>query len=127
MGALAVRAAQVALGVLLLASGTLKMRSRAWPRQAAEFGAAPWVARVLPWVELVLGALLVVGSGAPWTSLTALGLLLVFTGTIVRRLSQGRPVPCGCFGELRARPVGPHTLVRNAGLVVLAVISALPA
>ena len=125
MASLAVRAAQVALGLLLLAAGVLKLRSRAWPTQAAEFGAARWVAVVLPWTELVLGALLVAGIGLPWTAFVTLGLLLVFSAAVVRQLVRGRAVPCGCFGEVHPRPVGPHTLIRNAVLVLLAVIAAL--
>ena len=42
--------------------------------------AVEWMARVLPWFELALGALLIIGVGLRWTGLISSGLLLVFIG-----------------------------------------------
>jgi hypothetical protein len=39
-------------------------------------GAVEWLARVLPWVELTLGTLLIAGVGARWVSLVTSALLV---------------------------------------------------
>ncbi|MDP9388675.1 MAG: DoxX family membrane protein, partial [Actinomycetota bacterium] len=58
--------ARVAVGVVLLVAGAAKLRQPAWPATARAFGAPPWLVPALPWVEVVLGALLVAGVGLPW-------------------------------------------------------------
>ena len=42
------------------------------------------MARVLPWFELVLGALLIAGIGLRWTGVVASGLLIVFIVAMMR-------------------------------------------
>lgn len=112
--------ARIAVGVVLLVAGAAKLRQPAWPATAAAFGAPTWVAPALPWVELVLGALLVTGVGLPWTALAAAVLVGAFTITVALRLVRGEAVPCGCFGETSPRPVGRDTLLRNVVLLFLA-------
>jgi len=57
-----------------------------------------WVAKTLPWVELLIGILLIAGrwmrAAATVTSL----LLLVFFGLMVRAYAKGMEINCGCFG-----------------------------
>src|SRR3954451_7785423 len=62
------------IGVVFLVSGTLKLRQPAWASAAAAFGAPRPVIPVVPWVEIVLGALLVAQVGGRWTPLAALAL-----------------------------------------------------
>lgn len=112
--------ARIALGVVLLATGAAKLRQPAWPATAAAFGAPGWLAPLLPWVELVLGALLATGVGHPWTALAAAGLLVAFTAAVAVRLARGQAVPCGCLGETSPEPVGADTLVRNGALLAVA-------
>ncbi len=116
-------AARVAVGIVLLCAGATKLFQPAWPETAAAFGAPPGIVRAVPVVELVLGALLVAGVGLPWTAVAALVLLAGFTATVVARLVRGERVPCGCFGETSAAPVGRHTLVRNLVLCWLAAVA----
>jgi uncharacterized membrane protein YphA (DoxX/SURF4 family) len=113
------RAAEIVLGLVLLASGALKVSSRAWPAQAAAFGAPPPLARVLPWAEVALGAALAAALATPWTTLAAVALLAAFTVVLAVRVARGRPEPCGCFGELSRRPVDRGTVVRNLVLLGL--------
>ena len=112
--------ARIALGVVLLATGAAKLRQPAWPATAAAFGAPGWLVPLLPWVELVLGALLATGVGHPWTAVGAAGLLVAFTAAVALRLARGQAVPCGCFGETSPEPVGADTLVRNGALLAVA-------
>ncbi len=113
-------AARIAVGVVLLWAGAAKLFQPAWPETAAAFGAPRGVVRVLPVLEVSLGALLVAGVGLPWTAVAALVLLAGFTAAVAARLVRGQRVPCGCFGETSARPVGADTLVRNLVLCWLA-------
>jgi uncharacterized membrane protein YphA (DoxX/SURF4 family) len=51
-------------------------------------GVVEWLARVLPWVELTLGALLIAGFGTRWVSLIA-SALLVFMASLPRSAILG--------------------------------------
>jgi hypothetical protein len=117
------RAAGLLVGLALVVAGAAKRVSPAWPAQARDLGAPGWAVPLLPWVELALGACLVVGLGHPWAPLGAAALLAVFTGAVVRALAGGRRPPCACFGALSARPIGARTVVRNLVLIALALVA----
>jgi uncharacterized membrane protein YphA (DoxX/SURF4 family) len=116
--------AAAVLGAVLMASGGAKLASRSWPQQAGELGAPPWSVPVVPWVELAVGALLVVQLARPLVALVAVALIAVFTVVLVVRLAQGRHPPCACFGRFSARPIGPWSVVRNVVLIGLAALAA---
>jgi len=83
---------------------------------------APPIARWLPVVELAAGALLLLGLGtAPVAALLA-AFLVVFTGAVAINLARGRAIDCGCHGAGPSRTIGRPTLVRNLGLLVMAVV-----
>lgn len=120
------RIASIGLGLMFLASGGYKLADGpSWPRQAADMGVSRPVAAVVPWFELVLGALLVSGLLSPWIELAAVGALIVFTIVIVRRLLDGSRPPCACFGSRSKRPLGRRHVLRNVGLLAVAVIAAI--
>jgi hypothetical protein len=65
------------------------------PYRMLHLGAVEWLARVLPWVELSLGTLLIAGVGTRWVSLTTSALLLFMVSpprAAILGLS-GRPNP----------------------------------
>jgi hypothetical protein len=97
----------------------------AWVTQARELGAPTPVATALPGVELVLGALLVTGIAAPIPAVLAALLLLAFSVAIARQLVDGRHPPCACFGAWSQRPLGEGHLLRNAVLIVVALLAIL--
>ncbi|MDQ3679766.1 MAG: hypothetical protein M3378_04325 [Actinomycetota bacterium] len=111
---------RVAVGTVLLLAGAFKLGQRAWPTAAAEFGAPRWVVGGLPWVELVLGGLLMAQVGGRWTAGAACALLALFTVAVALRLRDAERVPCGCLGETSPEPVGVDTLVRNLVLTAMA-------
>ena len=120
------RIAAIVLGAVFVVAAVSKMiAGTAWLAQARELGAPTPVATALPAVELALGALLVVGIGAPLVAIAAVALLVVFSVAIARQLVDGRHPPCACFGAWSQRPLGEGHLVRNAGLILLAVVAAL--
>lgn len=74
-------------------------------------------ARTVPWLELVLGLLLIVGYGLQYVAAAASALFLVFFGVMLRAHFKGLGIDCGCFGIGEALSV--RTLVRDGLLVLL--------
>jgi len=116
--------ASVVVGLVFVVAGAAKVAQGAkWPAQAAQLGAPPVLAPVVPWWEIVVGALLVVQLGAPWPAIAALATLLMFTALIVRLLARGEHPPCACFGSWAAAPLGPRHVARNVVLLSLATLA----
>jgi len=63
------------------------------------------VALFLPWMELLVGLLLILGLWLPGAVLACNFLLLVFFGALVFNMARGLDVDCGCFTV----PVGPSS------------------
>lgn len=120
-------AARVVVGLVLLAAGAFKARDRAWPAGAEAFGLPRPAALTLPWVEVVVGALLVARFGGQWTALAALTLLVAFTVAVVRKLAHGEAPRCACFGSFSRAPLSGRTVARNLVLVALAATGTLVA
>lgn len=118
--------ASIVLGAAFVVAGASKLAAgRSWPEQARELGAPAWSVGVVPWLEIVLGAALVAQLAPRPAAVVAFGLLAVFTVLIGVRLREGRRPPCACFGAWSAKPLGPGHVVRNVGLMALAVLAAL--
>ena len=122
-GSLVGRLAGVALGIVLLVAGIAKRADRRWPEDAAALDTPAWAIPVLPWFEVLLGAVLVAGLARPAAAALAGLVLLAFTGVLILNLAQGRRPPCACFGVSSHRPIGPWSLVRNLVLLALAAIA----
>jgi len=117
--------AGVALGLVLVVAGMSKRADRAWPLKASAFGVPRWAARVLPYVEIALGAVLITGLDRTLAAWLAVILLIGFTVMLVFLFVQGRRPPCACFGARSTKPIGAWSVVRNVLLIALAVIAAL--
>lgn len=116
--------ASIALGMVFLVSGGSKLAAGPeWPQQAAGLGAPSVVVPVLPWLEIVLGAVLVMQLAPVAAAVAAIVVLVAFTALIVRRLAEGRHPPCACFGAWSSKPLGAGHVVRNAGFVLLGVLA----
>jgi uncharacterized membrane protein YphA (DoxX/SURF4 family) len=77
---------------------------------------------VLPWLELVLGSLLIIGVWLPGSILISNLLLLTFIGVLVYNISRGLDIHCGCFStELSQDPLSIWTIARDAVFLVPAV------
>ncbi len=83
------------------------------------------VARTLPWLELLLGLVLISGFFRRISTVGASALLSLFFALMVRAYLRGEAIDCGCFGPGEA--ISPITLLRDgsllAGAVLLAVIA----
>jgi uncharacterized membrane protein YphA (DoxX/SURF4 family) len=75
---------------------------------------------VLPWVELVLGGLLIVGLWIPGTVVLANVLLLSFFGSLLFNLARGLDIHCGCFStSTQGNPLTTWTIIRDAVFLLL--------
>lgn len=86
---------------------------------------APWLRRLLPWVELALGLWLLVAAGAALV-LVGFLVLVLFLGylvLVVRALLGPEPADCGCFGAIGESRVTAVTAWRNALLVLAAALT----
>jgi uncharacterized membrane protein YphA (DoxX/SURF4 family) len=82
---------------------------------------------VLPWVELVAGALLLVGFRVRPAALLVTGMMAVFLAALVIALARGLDMSCGCFASQGAEedPISRLTVLRDLawlGLSLLVVI-----
>ena len=113
--------ASVLLGAVFLVSGITKVSApNEWRAQSSGLGVPHSIAVVVPFVELLIGALLVTQVAPRPVALCAGLLLVAFTTLLVVRLRQGRRPPCACFGSLSTKPIGWGNVVRNAGFLALA-------
>lgn len=116
--------AAVVAGAAFVVAGASKLAARdSWRRQATDLGAPPLVVVPLPFVELVIGASLIVGLAKPFAAIAAIVLLVAFTALLALRISQGRRPSCACFGAWSASPIGPKHLARNGALLAIAVLA----
>ncbi|HXF72553.1 MAG TPA: DoxX family protein [Actinomycetota bacterium] len=56
------------------------------------------VAAILPWAEIGIGALLLVGLAVRPAAAGAAGLLAAFLGAMAQAKARGLRIDCGCFG-----------------------------
>ena len=113
---------RLALGVVFIYAAWTKLREP-WALFAISvdaYGLLPkwaviFVARTLPWAELLLGILLVAGIFLRVTA-SAVSLILAFFFTIlVIAYGKGLQIDCGCFGFGEA--ISPRTLARDGALL----------
>ncbi|WP_131105530.1 MauE/DoxX family redox-associated membrane protein [Ornithinimicrobium sufpigmenti] len=124
--------APLALAAVLVLSGVAKlpdprsthsmMTSLRLPGRAAH----RTVARLLPWAELAVAALLL----TPWRwtfalgSLAAVLLFLAFWVVVARAMTFDPRPTCSCFGRVGDHRVTGRTVVRNSVLLALALLTA---
>lgn len=121
---LGVVAAILTAAVLLVAGVSKLARSAEWRSQAAGLGVPNVLAGVVPYVEITLGALLLVQVQRHVMAWFAVAVFSAFTVLLVARLAQGQRPPCACFGSLSSKPIGLGHVARNAVFIVVAVLAA---
>jgi hypothetical protein len=117
--------ARLCVGGVFLVSAVTKMLDREgtavsmsrYPFLPAGFGR--FVAYTFPYVELLVGSLLIFGFFTRLAALAAVGLFVLFTGLIIYDLTRGQNSSCHCFGRLSSEKLTPMAVVRNAILLVL--------
>jgi uncharacterized membrane protein YphA (DoxX/SURF4 family) len=116
---------RLALAAIFIYAGWVKLRSP-WFIFAASIDsyqmlpvrAVEITARTLPWLELLLGMLLVISFRLKWVAIVCGALLGAFWLSMLRAYLKGMEIDCGCFGPGEAISV--LTLLRDGTMVALA-------
>ena len=124
-------AARLILGGVLLAAGGLKignLQKSAMAVRAYEIlpvGLANFLGYALPWVEIGIGFLLIVGAAVAISGLLGALTMLAFIIAISQAWARGLSIDCGCFGG--GGTVNPEDtkylseIIRDIGLLVLGI------
>jgi uncharacterized membrane protein YphA (DoxX/SURF4 family) len=117
---------RLAIGAVLVVAGALKLRAPGdFATEIANYqlfpALAPYLAVVLPLVELVVGgALLVAPRDSPRAApVAALALFAQFTVAVAAAYFRRINIDCGCFGT-GGGPITALTLVRDLALMAAA-------
>ena len=113
---------RIALGAIFVYSAWSKLKD-SWALfamavdsyQVLPLWGVQWVARTLPWMELLIGVLLLMGRWMRVATVVCSLLLMVFFGLMVRAHLTGMEINCGCFGPGEA--ISWRTLVRDGAMV----------
>lgn len=124
---------RLVLGGLLLLAGVTKLAERSAAQQAvSEYDILPErfvrpFAATLPWAEISLGVLLLLGLGTTVASALAVPLFLSFAIAIGVNLRRGRDFDCHCFGSMQSERIGWPSLLRSLALATAALVVAIGA
>jgi Methylamine utilisation protein MauE len=118
----------LSLSALLIGAGIHKLRNIAWfdelflqyrllPSRTRQLK----LQRVLPYLEIAVGASLLVADLRPYAAMAAAVLLLTYASAIAINLRRGRrDLECGCGAYDHARPIAQWMVWRNVGIAMLA-------
>lgn len=96
--------ARLALGGVLVVAGGLKVGNPLGSARAVQaydvmpFELARWIGYGLPWLEIVVGVLLVLGLFTRVSAVVGGLLMLAFVVGIAQAWARGLTIDCGCFG-----------------------------
>lgn len=123
-------AARLVLGSVLVVAGALKVADpqgsvaavRAYELLPA--AAATAVGWGLPFAEVLIGLVLLLGIAVRPAAVAAAGLLAVFVAAVASAAARGLSIDCGCFGGGGPVPAGETAygteIARDVGLLALA-------
>ena len=124
---------RIVLGAIFIVAGVSKIgHASLFAAEIAGFRILPQIviaplALVLPFLELLLGAYLILGLFTRAAAWIAVLLLALFDGAIASAVVRGMTVNCGCFGPNDTTVTTWSEVARDAAFVVLAVVVALRA
>jgi len=126
-------AARFGLALLFAAAALHKWRTRKdFAATVAAYELLPAVfvrpfAGLLPFVEFAIAGGLVVGIAKPLPAIAAAALLGLYALAIGYNLLRDRAdIDCGCLSSAARTPLSTALLWRNAALIVIAIVSAMP-
>lgn len=85
-------------------------------------GSGRLISHVFPPLEIAIGFALIFGLLTRLAALGAVLLFALFTGLIIYDLARGKTASCHCFGRLSDDKLTPMAVVRNAALMLLALV-----
>jgi putative oxidoreductase len=114
---------RIALGGLFIFAGATKASDPGtFAIEIQRYNLVPWLpgalaAAYLPWLEILVGTLLVLKKFERGALLLITCLLLVFTFALASATFRGLGIDCGCFGKAFAATGTIFPLVRNVLLL----------
>jgi uncharacterized membrane protein YphA (DoxX/SURF4 family) len=124
---------RLVLGAILIVAGAAKVGHAAeFAAQIAAFRLLPEaliapMAVEMPFIEILVGALLIAGLFTRVTAWIAVAMFAAFDGAIASAVVRGMTVSCGCFGPSDKTVTTWAEVARDAVFVLLAVAVALRA
>jgi len=126
---IAVIVLRVLMGAIFIYAGYVKL-AEPWQLFAAGIAdyevvpmwAAKFLAHTLPWFEVLIGLLLIVGRWFRVSTVSTSLLLLVFFSLMVRAFAGGKEINCGCFGPNEL--ISWKTLVRDGSMLAVSLFLA---
>jgi hypothetical protein len=112
-------------GILIYASTTKIGHAEEFAVALANYRVIPSVlillgSLIVPWLELILGVLLITGAWRSTASFLTALLFLVFTLAVTQALVRGIDISCGCFDLTGTEEkIGSLTILRNLVLFLL--------
>ncbi|MBU3700319.1 MAG: DoxX family membrane protein [Candidatus Kapabacteria bacterium] len=79
-------------------------------------------ALILPWLEIIVGIMLVVGFRVRLGALLAGGMVIVFTIAVAYAVMLGLKIDCGCFGSSGGDEVSWWKVAKNTGMVLMCAV-----
>ncbi len=121
--------ARLCLGGVLLVAGVGKLIEHNPAAVIAEVNFLPLplarvAARLLPYVEVSIGGLLVVGLLTPFAAAVAAAMFAVFSVVVGSKVLRGKRENCHCFGSFSADTLNWAAFGRNLLLLVFALLLA---
>lgn len=119
--------ARLCLGGVLLVAGIGKLIENNPAAVIAEVNFLPLplarvAARLLPYVEVIVGGLLVLGLLTPFAALVATVMFAVFSVVIGNKVRRGKKENCHCFGSFSADTLNWAAFARNLLLFAFALL-----
>jgi len=117
---------RMTIGLVFVVAALAKIGDLPWfAQQVHNFHLAPaWAENVLamslPWIELLAGLALVLGTQPRAGAALAFVLMFVFTVAVAIAWARGLDFRCGCFGKAGASTIGAAKFFENVGLTLLA-------
>lgn len=114
---------RIALGILFVFAGATKAYDPgAFAIEIHRYNLIPWLPGALasiylPWLEILLGLLLILKRFERGALLLITGLLIIFTLALASATYRGLGIDCGCFGKAFAATGTIFPLLRNVLLL----------
>jgi cobalt-zinc-cadmium efflux system protein len=107
------------LGVIFIAAGAPKiLYPAAFAEAVYNYQILPDVlvnlaAIAMPWVEVIVGGMLIVGFWMPGAVLIYNGLMIMFMSALAYNVARGLDIHCGCFSPGSGEPISMETIFRD--------------
>ena len=115
---------RLVVGIIFLIAGVVKLKSGSSQFLSAIMGyelvpkyVATLLASFMPWLEVVIGGLLLLGLWSQFSAIVGATLLLIFSSGVAISLLRGKDNDCGCFRTVT--PVQWRLIYRNLILIGL--------